>query len=641
MTGNKKSVKTYKDSKIKLKNQGFHFWFFVVCVLFLLPVGFFALRSNVSLARLNSEKMNVLVIMTDDQRYDTLFAMPKVQELIVKKGVNFTNATVSTPLCCPSRASFLSGGYFAYNTGVLGNAYPNGGAAVFAKYDKNTMPRKLQRAGFYTGLFGKYLNNPQDISSYFPTKPSPYIPPGWDNFVVTTEENTPKDWFNFPVVKGSSKTDQPSSGIEENIHDTYVNDYFTDEMMKFLDSTKKEAKPFFALFATHGPHLPAASPVEDRQKFSDYVHHAPSLKEADLSDKPKYVLEKSLIYDEAQTIKNYIKILRSLQSIDRSIEKIVNKLKELDILEKTMIVFVSDNGNLWGEHKLIGKNTPYEESIRVPFVVVYPGGRVNVSDDSFVYGNLDLAATIQEVAKIPKDTDGVSLMPLLSKPNSPLYNKPKKPWRDDLYAVWFRENNTETIPSWVAMKQKVKDIIYKYVEYQSGEKEFYVLTNDPYEENNLVNDPKYASRISAMAVKVNPKKGLSISSLGSKNSFLKNAFVGKPYYFKFDAWGGTKPYTWSMWNNTSLPKGLVLNSKTGEISGTPTSTLEESIKGPATFLLSVKAVDSSKARYIQRPQEFILDFRLMLYNDRDIYNQKIDQTLKLKELQKVKFEFDE
>jgi hypothetical protein len=121
----------------------------------------------------NLSLLNFIVILTDDQRWDTLWAMPIVQEKLMARGVTFTNAFVTTPLCCPFRASFLSGGFYAHNTGVLTNALPNGGVSRF--HDEETIATILQGAGYKTALMGKYMNGYLKIA--------PYIPPGWTKFI--------------------------------------------------------------------------------------------------------------------------------------------------------------------------------------------------------------------------------------------------------------------------------------------------------------------------------------------------------------------------------------------------------------------------------------------------------------------------
>ena len=117
----------------------------------------------------DNQRFNFVIFLTDDQRWDTLWAMPILQEKLAARGVTFTNAYTSNPVCCPSRASLLAGGFYSHNTGVLTNTMPNGGAYRFR--DDRTLPRLLQKSGYKTMLVGKYLNDYELMA--------PYVPPGW------------------------------------------------------------------------------------------------------------------------------------------------------------------------------------------------------------------------------------------------------------------------------------------------------------------------------------------------------------------------------------------------------------------------------------------------------------------------------
>ena len=167
--------------------------------------------------------------------------MPIVQEELVRHGVTFTNAFVSTPLCCPERASFLAGGFYAHNTGVLNNTPPNGGVTRFL--DPDTLPVRLQRAGYRTAMIGKYLNNYPSIQ--------PYIPPGWTKFLYAAGGH---DWMNYQITIGSSSPDAPSSGRSARVSQ-YVTDFLRDEAIQFL--REAGSSPFFLYLTPIAPHTPA------------------------------------------------------------------------------------------------------------------------------------------------------------------------------------------------------------------------------------------------------------------------------------------------------------------------------------------------------------------------------------------------
>jgi N-acetylglucosamine-6-sulfatase len=346
--------------------------------------------------------LNVVIIKTDDQRWDTLWAMPIVQEELVRHGVTFANAFVSTPLCCPERASFLAGGFYAHNTGVLNNTPPNGGVTRFL--DRDTLPVRLQRAGYRTALIGKYLNNYPSIQ--------PYIPPGWTKFLYAAGGH---DWMNYQITIGSSSPDAPSSGRSARVSQ-YVTDFIRDEAIQFL--REAGSSPFFLYLTPIAPHTPAIPAPGDEGLFADYVYRGRGYKAGDLSTTP-YPQDAAATYDTAAQDEFHRLQLQSLQAVDRMVGAIVQELKTLGQFDNTLLVFMSDNGYLWGEHWLSSKLHPYEESIRVPLVVVMPGVHPRV-DNHLVVANLDVPTTIFAVAGMPRtDTDGHDLVPLLRNPRLP------------------------------------------------------------------------------------------------------------------------------------------------------------------------------------------------------------------------------
>ena len=154
----------------------------------------------------------------------------------------------------------------------------------------------------------------------------------------------------------------------------------------------------------------------DETLFSDYEYRNRAYGEADLSDKPTRI-QQTLPLDTRQLQTFQRNQLRALQAVDRAVGAIVDKLEAKNKLAQTVLIFTSDNGYLWGEHGLQGKGEPYEESIRVPLVIVLPGIAPR-TDDHLVAMNLDVPQTIFDLAGISKDTDGVSLVPLLQGDNS-------------------------------------------------------------------------------------------------------------------------------------------------------------------------------------------------------------------------------
>jgi VCBS repeat-containing protein len=519
---------------------------------------------------------NFVLILTDDQRWDTLWAMPIVQEKLVARGVTFTNAFVTTPLCCPARASLLSGGFYAHNTGILSNGPPNGGAQKF--HDRETLATILQQVGYKTAFIGKYMNN------YRRKTPYPYIPPGWTKFVTPVRFGS---WFDFAVAEGQSRQKPTQGEISEPVTQ-YISDFERDQALEFLEQHGESL--FFLYLNTHAPHSPATPAPEDEDLFSDYLYRDRAYGEADLSDKPAWVQD-TPPFDPASRDRFHRDQLRSLQAVDRTIGAIIDKLEEKKKFEQTVFIFTSDNGYLWGEHGLISKGYPYEESIRVPLVIVMPGIAPR-TDDHLVAINLDLGPTLFALADIDKETDGLNLVPLLKTPEGA--------WREEFVIEAFTLGANINPPPfvWAGLRFKHGAEEWKYIEYPSGETELYDLVTDPFEEESQHANPAYQTLREEFATRLAGLKGLAITV-----DAAPEGKVGQNYRFQLTAWGGKKPYTWAILEG-QLPEGLSLNRASGLISGIPV-TLE-------VQRISIQVKDSSIARQTGTPQSFIQEFSIII-----------------------------
>lgn len=406
-----------------------------------------------------TERPNVIVIETDDQRWDTVDYMPTVKNRLVAEGVAFSNSFVTTSLCCPSRASFLTGRY-AHNHGVWDNAPPNGGVTEFQ--DSSTLATWLKGGGYTTSFIGKYLNGYPGIS--------PYIPPGWD------------DWHASLKRYNSVFND---NGVINSYSD-YSTDVMRDLAISFIDRAQK---PFFLWLTPHAPHAdgrypkpPIVAPRHANSCEGLPLHRPVSFNEEDVSDKPTFVKNTPLMSElQIAELDTFRKAqICSLKAVDEAIAAILDSLgTELD---NTVIIFTSDNGYLWGEHRLAQKDKSYEESIRVPLVIRYPMLIAAGQTNSKLVLNIDLAPTIAALAgvNVPTNVNGRSLLPL--------FTSPANSWRD---AVLIEHRMT---------KFGVRTERYKYVDYtDTGEKEFYDLALDPFELDNAVNNSSYATVISDLA----------------------------------------------------------------------------------------------------------------------------------------------
>ena len=407
------------------------------------------------------ERPNIILVVTDDQRADTLWAMPTVRKELAARGVKFRNGYVSNSLCCPSRATILTGNY-SHTTGVYQNGGPHGGFHIFD--DSSTIATWLDDGGYRTGLYGKYLNG-------YHRNPD-YIPPGWDQWHVFTDSNPQVRYFNYHLNENGS----------ENYYGHRPDDYATDVLKrKALNFVKTSKSPFFLYFAPHAPHElakkePTTAARRHRGAFDDVeLERSPSFDEADVGDKPAWVqaLPRVESFDRHQGAHE------SLLAVDEVIADLIATLKEQRELSKTLIVFTSDNGVSWGEHRWMDKEDPYRGSAKVPFVVRY--GRLTRSlgpnlEDLVL--NLDLAPTFAHAAavELPGEVDGRSLLPLFrSEPE----------WRSDFLIEHLQAVN---IPSYCGVRSRE----WLYVAYDTGEEELYDLMEDPYELENLAGDPQHA-----------------------------------------------------------------------------------------------------------------------------------------------------
>jgi len=214
-------------------------------------------------------RMNILVIMTDDQRFDTVDKMPNLAAL-AKQGVTFSNSYNPTPLCAPSRSMLFSGGYRSQNTGVLENNLPDGGVGLFN--DKKNLGTFLQAAGYRTGFVGKWINGYESKGRY--------IPPGWTRFVGRQSWGVSSNWFAFNYMIGSSG--QASALGTRATAQQYTTYYERDQVLGFMSATSTQ--PFFVIWSPTAPHATATPAHEDEEAFDDYVYGGGGYGETDRSD---------------------------------------------------------------------------------------------------------------------------------------------------------------------------------------------------------------------------------------------------------------------------------------------------------------------------------------------------------------------
>ncbi len=427
---------------------------------------------------------NIVFILSDDQRWDTTDSthslsgtdvMPQLRAELDASGIEFNNAYMTTPLCCPSRTSTLTGQY-SHTTGIHTNQPPQGGAQDFV--DTSTIGVWLQNAGYRTGFFGKYLNG---YSALWQQGEPPYVPPGW------TEWNGMKKvaFFDYTIVENGIEILYGSTEAE------YSTDVLRDKVNAFINDSVTDGQPFFVYFAPKAPHLPATPAPRHAGSFAGLAPWRPaSYNEPDVSDKPLWVQNTPSMTpaDQADLDATRITMLESLQAVDEAVTAIMQTLRDQNIADNTIVVYFSDNGWLWGEHRMKAKNKTYEEAVRSPMLVRYPKLIPLARKENLYALNIDFAPTFAELAGITPTSpvDGRSLLRVLdgTEPN----------WRTDFMTEgWAKQ----------APFASIHEGDWKYTEYAlTGEKELYNLSTDPLEQNNVAGDPANAARIAAMAGRV-------------------------------------------------------------------------------------------------------------------------------------------
>jgi arylsulfatase A-like enzyme len=424
---------------------------------------------------------NILFIITDDQELDgTMALMPKTAKWFkdgdpsagIVGGTEFTQANVTTPLCCPSRSSIFTGRY-AHNHGVRRNQDAG-------NLDQNTtLQYYLTQAGYRTGIFGKFLNQ-------------------WDHTI------NPPNWTDWSIF-----STQKYSGFEVNEQGTlkfnwkYQSNYITDQAEQFLQRANddNDSRPWFMYVAATSPH----GPYDPEPKYAN--DSVPALQadsayfETDRKDKPYWV--QSSLGDSNQVKSDWPDHLRMLKSADDLVDRVMTKLRSLNEDQDTLAFFISDNGFLWGEHGLNSKALPYLETLRVPMYLRWPGwaGHAGTRTDNRLVANIDMAPTALQAAGITPTTtmDGRSLLDTNSS-------------RSRMYSEGWGRGPAPgapacpgTVPTWSGLRTPT----FHYIEYYettpvSGQtcdgsdyttnynnvvdREYYDTTSDPQELTNLLGD---------------------------------------------------------------------------------------------------------------------------------------------------------
>lgn len=427
---------------------------------------------------------NIVFVVADDLRYDGLactghpFAKTPHLDRIAKEGVTFDNFFCVTPLCSPSRASFLTGLY-AHTHRIINNDKQGLGEI---SHTLLTYPRILFENGYETAFIGKWHMGFDDTRR-----------PGWDHWISFHAQGL----YINPVVNVDGERRQLRG---------YMTDFLNESAVKFLE--RPHSKPFVLYVAHKAVHIPYLPAARHDKLYSDAQFNPPPVAPGDLEGKPvmraKHPQVDPLRMEgatpEPQESRRGrpttpVEIVRDqarcTAGMDEGMAMIFDALERSGELENTLLIFSSDNGYLMGEHGQIdNKRWAWEPSIRLPLVMRYPKLIPAGSHRSQMVLNIDLAPTALELAGVKP------LAPIHGRSLVPVFGSGEAPLRDSFLGEYFLEKAAPQVPDW----QCVRTPHWKYIQYPTvdGVNELYDLSTDPREERNLINDPAHREVVQQM-----------------------------------------------------------------------------------------------------------------------------------------------
>lgn len=431
--------------------------------------------------RPSSIPRNIVFILTDDHRYDAMsfmghtFLQTPHLDSLASNGVHVKNAFVTTSLCSPSRASILTGRYTHKHRVIDNNRLVPPGTIFFPQY--------LQQVGYSTAFIGKWHmggehDNPR---------------PGFDH------------WVSF---RGQGHYLPPNPNYTLNVNgkrvlqNGYITDELTDYAVEWLEQQSPD-EPFFLYLSHKAVHADFEPAKRHEGRYADVSLNLPTGKSVSASNNaPRWVRDQrnswhgiDFSYHSDKGLDYlYRRYCESLLAVDDSVGRVLEQLEKMGVTDETLVIYMGDNGFMFGEHGLIDKRVAYEESIRVPMMVqcpeLYEGGHVLEE----VVGNIDIAPTILHAAGLetPENMDGQSFLEL---PHGG-----EQEWRDYFLYVYYWEKNFPQTPTQFALRGER----FKYITYYGlwDVDELYDLQADPKESKNLIADPSYQDVSKKMEVQL-------------------------------------------------------------------------------------------------------------------------------------------
>jgi arylsulfatase A-like enzyme len=395
------------------------------------------------------DRPNIIFILSDNTQHDDLgctghpFIKTPGLDKLASEGVIFENAFNTTSLCTPARASILTGQY-AHNHGVLNNHTPWKGGLTFLEI--------LKESGYDTGFIGKW---------HMPGKGLPEMP-FLDLFISYTYREGQGSYFDCPLIVNGKDTPSKKS-------------YLTEELTDYaVDFIKKERSQPFCLYLSHrAAHPPFVAPPDIQGMYSDVEFDMPKETDFWFSKTNQNVFQGIMMGSYKQ---QYLKYLEVLTAMDRQVERFLASIDAAGLRDNTIVIYMGDNGMLWGEHRNHGIKRHWEEAIRLPFIIRAPGLIPDPGGKrSQMVLNIDLASTFLELAGVSSNDkmDGESFLSYLQDPDLP--------GRDAFLLEYFKYF-PENTPSYTGIRTKT----HKYIEFEKTLKpQLYDLVNDPNERINL------------------------------------------------------------------------------------------------------------------------------------------------------------
>jgi arylsulfatase A-like enzyme len=441
----------------------------------------------------DADRPNVIFIFTDDHTVGALSCYGSTRidtpnlDRLAGEGMLFNDCCVTNSLCAPSRAAVLTGKY-SHKHGVTENLY--GDQEPFDG-SQQTFPKLLQDAGYQTAMIGKWHLKSE--------------PTGFDYWKVLPGQgryNNPR----FIEMDG-----------ERTKEEGYVTDVITDLTIDKLDEYRDQDEPF-ALMSWHkAPHRGWVPEEDDEDLYTgfdmpvpptfndDHANRSSAASHAYMDiatmpdwreEQPDDLSEQEIKYWNYQRyIKNYLRVVKSL---DENVGRLLDYLEETGMAENTMIVYSSDNGMFLGEHGWFDKRFMYEESLRIPLLVRYPGVVPAGEETDRVVMNLDFAQTFLDYADadIPSDMQGRSLRPLLE-------NRNVDDWRDTVYYHYYEYPGPHKVRPHYGVRSERYKLMYFYT---IDEWELFDLEMDPHELNNLYDAPAYQDVVREMKTELREQR---------------------------------------------------------------------------------------------------------------------------------------